>query len=99
MERLSRVNILGCFDHIVCGDEVVHRKPDPEIYNTVLFQCHASKETALVFEDSVFGVEAAYRAGIPCIMCPSIVPPSKKQEEETIAIVQKLSDVIPMLKH
>ena len=92
-ERLGRMNLLDRFELILCGDEVHKRKPDPEIYETVLSRCGVKPEHALVLEDSVYGVESAYRAGIPCIMIPSVVLPSDKQRKEAMFIMESLHDV------
>lgn len=96
MARLGKTKLLPYFHTIVCGDQVAHRKPDPEIYQNTVCICKCQSEKSIVFEDSPVGVEAAHRAGIPCIMCPSVVPPTDKQREETIAIVNNLADAICM---
>lgn len=96
-ERLTRLQLIDYFDYILCGDQVKKRKPHPEIYQTVLQHFDISPQYALVLEDSVVGVEAAYRAHIPCIMIPDLVSPSEKQEKEAIAIVSSLYDVIDLL--
>ena len=97
IERLTRLNLIDRFDYLLCGDEVNERKPNPEIYQKVLKYFDISPQDALVLEDSFVGVEAAYRAHIPCVMVPDLLPPQSKQREETIAIVSSLGDVIPLL--
>lgn len=96
-ERLSRMNLTDRFDCILCGDEVHRRKPDPEIYLRVIRHFSVEPQNALVLEDSVYGVESAYRAGIPCIMIPSVVPASQKQREEAFMIAESLHDVRKLL--
>lgn len=96
-ERLGRMGLLDRFDYILCGDEVHKRKPDPEIYCSVISRFNVKPENALVLEDSVYGVESAYRAGISCIMIPSVVPPADKQRKEASAIAESLHDVRKML--
>ena len=56
-----------------------------------------SPKDALVLEDSFVGVEAAYKAQIPCIMVPDLLPPQSKQKKETVAIVSSLKDVMKYL--
>ena len=97
VERLTRLCLIERFDYLLCGDEVVERKPNPEIYQKVLKHFNTSSQEALVLEDSFVGVEAAYRAGIPCIMIPDLLLPQHKQKEETVAIVSSLKDVISFL--
>lgn len=52
------------FDHVLAGDVVRHKKPDPEIYLLALEKTGLSPENCLVFEDSSNGVRAAKAAGM-----------------------------------
>ncbi|MCD7950976.1 MAG: HAD family phosphatase [Erysipelotrichaceae bacterium] len=97
-ERLSRLHLLDYFDYVLCGSEVQNKKPNPEIYIKVIEHFQIDSTDALVLEDSIVGVEAAYRAHIPCIMVPDLNPAGNKQRNETIAIVTSLYDVIDILR-
>ena len=97
-ERLTKINVYDRFDYILCGNEVEHKKPNPEIYLKVLEHFHIQPEEALVLEDSYFGVEAAYRAHIPCIMIPDLLPATEKQKEQTVCILKDLYEVADYLK-
>ena len=96
--RFEKVHINGRFDVTVCGDEVHIRKPDPEIYLTTLKKAGIDAKDALILEDSVVGVEAAYRAGVDCIMIPDLIPPTDKQKKEAKIIVKDLYQVIEILR-
>lgn len=98
IERLTRLKLIDYFDYLLCGDEVVLRKPNPEIYNKVIQHFNIDKSKALVLEDSIVGVEAAYLAHVPCIMIPDLIPPQEKQEKETILIVSSLHEVIKLFE-
>ena len=63
-QRLKKIRVYDRFDYVLCGDEVTKRKPDPEIYLSVLKKMNTKAENAIVLEDSSVGVEAAYRASI-----------------------------------
>ena len=91
-ERLKRVGVYDRFDYVLCGDEVINRKPDPEIYLSVLNKMHTKAENALVLEDSGVGVEAAYRAGIDCIQVPDIIAPTDVQKKQTIYTAKDLME-------
>lgn len=97
-ERLKRVGVYDRFDYVLCGDEVTNRKPDPEIYLSVLKKMDTDARNALVLEDSVVGVEAAYRAGIDCIQVPDIIAPTEVQKEQTICIVKDLMEARDYIK-
>ena len=86
------------FDYILCGDQVTKRKPHPETYLKVLDYFKVDSKQTLVLEDSLVGVEAAYRAGTMCIMIPDLIAPTKKQENQTIAIVKTMHEVISMIE-
>ena len=96
--RLKKAGLFDRFPYIVCGDQIKRRKPYPDCYLTVIEHMNVKAEDALVLEDSVYGVEAAYNAKIPCIMVPSVQKPGPKQEKEAMMIVDSLFDVLDYLK-
>lgn len=91
-QRLKKIGVYDRFDYVLCGDEVTKRKPDPEIYLSVLHKMNTKAENAIVLEDSSVGVEAAYRAGIDCIQVPDLIAPTEVQEKQTICIVKDLME-------
>ena len=97
-ERLKRVGVYDRFDYVLCGDEVINRKPDPEIYLSVLKKMDTDAGNALVLEDSVVGVEAAYRAGIDCIQVPDIIAPTDVQKKQTIYTAKDLMEAKDYIK-
>lgn len=98
VERLKRVGVYDRFDYVLCGDEVTNRKPDPEIYLSVLHKMNTKAENAIVLEDSSVGVEAAYRASIDCIQVPDLIAPTEVQKEQTICIVKDLMEARDYIK-
>ena len=88
--RLKKENIYDRFEYILCGDEVVKRKPDPEIYLNVLKAMDLNPEDVLVLEDTGYGVSSAYAAGCDVIMVPSVNEPTKNEEDKAYAIVNDL---------
>ena len=56
---LNYLNIVELFDLIICGDDVKHGKPDPEVYNVSMNKLNVSSDEIIIFEDSVAGIEAA----------------------------------------
>lgn len=64
---LTKIGYEDLFEYSVCGDEVKHKKPDPEMYKMVLNyykNLRLSKEQIIVFEDSPAGAQAAVKAGL-----------------------------------
>jgi beta-phosphoglucomutase len=56
---LEKTGILSYFDAIVDGNDVTNAKPDPEVFLQAAKLLGVPNEKAIVFEDSVAGVQAA----------------------------------------
>lgn len=69
--HLSNLDLIHHFDLIRCGDEVTHRKPNPELYLSVLEALDITRHEAIAFEDSPNGIAAAVSAGILCVAVPN----------------------------
>jgi beta-phosphoglucomutase len=50
---------LSYFDVIVDGNDVANAKPDPEVFLQAARLLNVANEDAIVFEDSVAGIQAA----------------------------------------
>lgn len=68
---LEEVKVAKFFDVVITVDEVNRPKPDPEIFLRCAEKMNVPPERCVVVEDSVFGVEAARKAGMKCIAIPS----------------------------
>lgn len=65
---LERLQTLDVFDVTLAGDEVLTKKPDPEIYLKVAQKLQIRPIDALVFEDSVTGARSADKARMDLII-------------------------------
>ena len=54
----------SCFDKVVCGSDVLHGKPDPEVFLKGASLLGLLPERCIVIEDAFAGIEAARRAGM-----------------------------------
>ncbi|EME3494653.1 HAD family phosphatase [Enterococcus faecium] len=61
---LRMENLYDFFEQIISGDDVEKGKPEPEIFLKACSKMNIHPSEALVFEDSIAGIEAARRAGI-----------------------------------
>ena len=61
---LEKTGILPFFDAIVDGNDVSNAKPDPEVFLRAAQLLNVSNENAVVFEDSVAGIQAANTANM-----------------------------------
>jgi len=68
--HLKRLGLFDYFEAILCGDDVVHTKPDPALYLAALQALNVQASEAIVFEDSPNGIQAANSAGIFSIAVP-----------------------------
>ena len=59
---LEKTGILSYFDAIVDGNDVSNAKPDPEVFLQAAKLLKMTYENAIVFEDSVAGIQAANTA-------------------------------------
>lgn len=59
---LEKTNIMHFFDAIVDGNDVSNAKPDPEVFLQAARKLGIINENAIVFEDSVAGIQAAISA-------------------------------------
>ena len=98
-EILKNANILSYINDSICGDEVTHGKPDPEIFLKACEKASVIKEDAIVLEDSEAGIEAAYRGGMDVICIPDMKHPDPNYQIKTTAILSSLADVIDYLKN
>ena len=64
---MEKIGFTGWFEPMLCAEDVVNAKPHPEGFLKILTMTDIRAESALVFEDSDAGIEAAERAGIATV--------------------------------
>jgi beta-phosphoglucomutase len=64
---LEKTGILSYFDAIVDGNDVTNAKPDPEVFLIAAQLLNIKPENAIVFEDSVAGIQAANIGGMTSV--------------------------------
>lgn len=97
-EILKNADLTKYFDDSICGDEVTHGKPHPEIFLTACQKIDVKPEEALVLEDSEAGILAAYDGHIDVICVPDMKYPEQQFVEKVTKIVDSLDEVIDYLK-
>lgn len=95
---LNIANISQYFDDSICGDEVTHGKPSPEVFLRACEKAGVSPEEALVLEDSEAGIQAAYSGKIKVICIPDMKYPEEAYASKTTKILPSLEEVIDYLK-
>lgn len=97
-EILKNAQIEQYFDDSICGDEVTHGKPHPEIFLTACKKLGVKPEEAIVLEDSEAGIEASHRANIKVICIPDMKQPEPQFKKKTLKVLKDLYEVKAFLK-
>lgn len=71
---LATLGIRGRFKAILSGEELPASKPDPTLFLRAAESLGLSPERCVVVEDAPAGVEAAHKAGMPCIAVATTRP-------------------------
>jgi len=89
--RLSRADLpLEHFDAICGGDEVQHGKPSPDLYLLALQRLGVAPASAIAFEDSSHGVQAALAAGLATVAVPDLKAPPAEWLSHCLAVLPSL---------
>ena len=95
--KLTLAKLANYFETIVGGDEVLHSKPDPEIFLKAAGFCGVTPENCLVLEDSPAGTEGAIRAGMPVILIPDIAELPDDVRAKALRVCSDLFEVAELL--
>lgn len=95
--RLEMTGLAPYFSAAITGDQVVHSKPDPEIYLLACEALHTDPAHTLAIEDSRNGILSASRAGMPVIMVPDMIPPTPDLEALLLRRCSSLLEVRDLL--
>jgi HAD superfamily hydrolase (TIGR01509 family) len=88
----------GMWDAVVAGENVVHKKPAPDIFLFAAQAMGVEPAACVVVEDAVNGIQAAKAAGMRCVAVAQTFPPERLQQADVVrgGIVNvQLSDLIP----
>lgn len=90
------INFQTAFDATVGGNEVVHKKPAPDIYQKVIEELGIAKNNCIAIEDSGAGILSAKANNIFCIALRN----QYLKEKETLSadlVVNSIHEVVEML--
>ena len=88
---LTHANLREQFEVLICGDEVQHGKPAPDIFLRAAQRLQAMPQQCFVLEDSESGIQAAVNAKMRPIMIPDLKPPSQE-------ILASVEHIFPSLR-
>lgn len=93
LRRMEMTGLGSYFSVITTGDQVVHSKPDPEIYQIACRALGTDPAQTLAIEDSRNGILSASRAGMKVIMVPDMIPPTPELDALLIHRCSSLLEV------
>ncbi|WP_125144569.1 HAD family hydrolase [Clostridium transplantifaecale] len=92
LSNLKNAGIREYFSAIVCGDEVEHAKPWPDIFIRTAECLGTDCSRTMVFEDSSNGIEAASRAGCIPVMVPDLTRPDDALRAKCYRVIENLGE-------
>lgn len=92
--NIRNAGLDGRFDKILSTKNVKRGKPFPDIFLEICRELKVEPKDALVLEDSTNGVEAALAGQIPVINIPDLIRIPKELEEQCLAVLDSLDEVI-----
>jgi len=84
---------LKTFDTVITAEDVVHKKPNPEIFLLAARRLNLNPRDCLVIEDAITGVAAAKAAGAKCLAITSSF--TKEQLKGADFFAKSLADADP----
>lgn len=84
--------MLDLFDANVCGRELAHGKPHPEIFLTAAAELGLPPAACFVVEDAVSGVQAARAAGMACVGVARLDDEAQLRAAGATLVVTNLDD-------
>lgn len=98
---LKKLDLLSYFEVIVTSEDVDKIKPAPDLYLKALDALGVQPDEAIVFEDSLNGLQAALAAGIKCVVVPNSVTQSLAFEQHALRLSsmaeKRLTEVIKLV--
>ncbi len=95
---LEQLGLPASFEVIVSSEDVIHGKPDPEIFLKAAQRLQMSPAACLVIEDTPVGLRAARAAGMKSIGVTTTHPAAMLKDADRI--VQRLDDLaVEELRH
>lgn len=89
---------MDTFQVVLTGDDVVHKKPSPEIYQLAAQRLGVRPWNCIVIEDALSGIAAAHAAGIRCIAVPTSFPEGQLLENGADWVCEEIGQAWDILK-
>ena len=97
--NLERSGVRSYFETVVCGEDVSHGKPNPEVFLTAAERLGLPPADCYVFEDSFNGVRAGHAAGCCTVMIPDLLRPDQEIAKYYDACFPDLLTAVEQIKN
>ncbi len=97
-DLLQRAEVEHYFSAVICGEDVINGKPNPDIFLYAAERIGRKPEECVVIEDSRNGILAADRAEIFSILVPDLVPVDDEMRQAADLIFGSLLEVLEYIK-
>lgn len=86
-----------CFSAIISGEDVVEKKPSPEIYLKAAAMLGIHPSDCVVVEDAINGIKAARAAGMRCIGITTSFTAEELKKEGADFVCSRIRDIYDIL--
>lgn len=90
---LRLIGAEGLIDVVVAAEDVSHGKPDPEVFLKAAAALAAEPGRCVVFEDAIYGIEAAHAGGMKVVALATTHSPAYLKPARPHRIVPNLASV------
>ena len=94
---LKSCAIRNYFDFVVSGEQFEKSKPNPEIYQHAAKVLQVKEENCIVIEDSKYGIEAGYNAGMTVIGIADLR--FQQDQSKASVVVENLMEALEWIQH
>ena len=94
---LQSLGLLEKFDCICSGHDVMHGKPEPDIYLHAAACLGLQPENCLAIEDSPAGIESAYGAGCMPVLVPDLDGSNEEMRKILFAEADSLVEIFELI--
>jgi HAD superfamily hydrolase (TIGR01509 family) len=88
---IDETGLAGRFASIASAEDFTHGKPDPEVFLVAAGKAGVEPRHAVVFEDAIFGIQAAKAAGMRAVGVTTTNPASVLYEAGADLVVETLA--------
>jgi HAD superfamily hydrolase (TIGR01509 family) len=90
-------DVAACFDALVCGGEVPHGKPAPDMYLAAAQALDCAPAECVGVEDSYYGVQSIQASGAHCVMIPDLLACGERFAPFVDDCLASLLDLCPLV--